>query len=132
MDERARLGAVRIGDDNLGARALRHGGFRRLVNVAVGVAGDGDRLFPSGNKRLDTADEDRRAEHGAVQNRADGAVGTFPHFLEIIFLDALRVRSDGRALDRDAVLFRRVGAVNRHLITRFVAVRQTEIVILRL
>ena len=52
--------------------------------------------------------------------------------MQVVLRHALGIRSDGRALDRDAVLLRRVGAVNRHLITRFVAVRQAKIVILRL
>ena len=106
--------------------------FRIAVDVAIGMTGDGNRLLPSADCRANAADENRRAEDRAVEHGANGAVGRLPHLVQVVLRHALGVRGDGRALDRDAVLFRRVGAVNRHLIARFVAVRQTEVVILRL
>ena len=106
--------------------------FRIAVDVAIGMTGDGNRLLPSTHRRTNAADENRRAEDRAVEHSANRAVGRLPHLVQVVLRHALGVRSDGCALDRDAVLLRRVGAVNRHLITRFVAVRQAKIVILRL
>ena len=44
-----------------------------------------------------------RAEHGAVQHGADGAVGAFPHLLQAVFLHPLGVGRNGGALDGHAV-----------------------------
>ena len=52
-----------------------------LVHVAVGMTGDGDGLFPVLYDGMDGVDADGRAEHGAVQNGANRAVGALPHLL---------------------------------------------------
>ena len=129
VNQRARLGAVGGGVDQLRLAGAGDLHLRVLVYVAVGVARDGDGRLPGANGRLNAADQDRRAEHRAVEHGADGAVGGLPHLLEGIFLHALRVGRDGGALDGYAVFGGGVGGVHRHLIVRLVAVDQTQIVI---
>ena len=75
--------------------------------------------------------QDGRAEDGAVQNAADGAVGALPHLFEVIFAHALHVGGDGRALDGNAQPLGRLGGIDGHLIVRLVAVRKAEVVVLR-
>ncbi len=126
------LVAVLVGEHQL---CLAFGGDTVLgafVDVTVGVTGDGDGLLPVANSRADGVDEDGRAEHGAVQYGADGAVGGLPHLGEVIFLHALLVGGDGGAFDGHAVLLVGVGGVNGDLILGLLALDQTEIVVLGL
>ena len=96
------------------------------------MAGNADGLFPCGNIGRDALDQNRRTEHGAVKYGSDGAVGRLPHLLEIVFAHSRRVGGNGSALDRNAVFPGGFRTVEGHLIVGFVAVNQTEIVILRL
>ena len=93
------------------------------------MAGNGNRLFPESDRRLDSADKNGRAENGAVKNCADGAVRALPHFLKIIFLNALRIRSYCCALYADMIFFAGLARVNADLIVRFVSVPETEVVV---
>ena len=91
------------------------------------MAGDGDGLLPVLHHRRDPLDHDGSAEHGAVQNGADGAVGGFPHLREPILLHTLGVGGDGGALYRHAVRFGRLGGVHRHLVMGALPLRETQI-----
>ncbi len=51
--------------------------FNGLVNVTVGVAGDGDRLLPVADNGFNGVDDYRRAKNRAVKDGADSAVGLF-------------------------------------------------------
>ena len=59
----------------------RNPDFRIPVNVPVGVAGDGYGLCPVFYIGNNPFYQYGRAEDRAVENRPDGSVGTFPHFL---------------------------------------------------
>ena len=102
-----------------------------FVDIAVGVPGDGNRLLPVFHHRLDGVDADGGAEHGAVQDGADGAVRTFPHLRQLgIFLHSLLVGGNGGALHRNAVFLGSIGGVHRHLVPGLIAVEQAQVVIL--
>ena len=104
-----------------------------LVHVAVGVTGDGDGLFPVLYHGLDGVDQDGGAEHGAVQNGTDGAVGALPHLRQLgILLHALLVGGDGGALDRHTVFPGGIGGVHCHLVLGLIAVQQPQVIILGL
>ena len=77
------------GKHQLGLAGAGHAVLGRAVDVAKGVARDGDGFFPGAHHRRDTLDHDGRAEHRAVQNGADGAVGALPHLGKVVFLHAL-------------------------------------------
>ena len=123
------FGAVLGGKDKLGLACAGDVHFHIAVYVAVGMAGDGDGRLPGADRGMHSADQDGRTEHCAVQHGADGAVGAFPHFMQVIFLHALGVGGDGGTLHRYTVLFRGVGAVNGHLIPGFVPVGQAQVII---
>ena len=74
LHQLARLGAVCGGVHELHRAGTGNAQLRVLVHVAVGVTRDGDGLDPVAHARLDARDGDGRAEHGAVQHGADGAV----------------------------------------------------------
>ena len=76
--------------------------------------------LPAAYDGLDALDHDGGAEHGAVEQGADGAVGALPHLFEAVLLDALGVGGDGRALDGHAEAPRRLGGVDSHLVIRLV------------
>ncbi len=104
-----------------------------FIDVAVGVAGDGDGLFPVAHDRLDGIEQDRRAKDRAVQDGADGAVRAFPHLSQLRVLGhPLGIRRDGRALDGHAVFSRGQRRVDGDLILRLVAVQQAKVIILGL
>ena len=102
------------------------------VHVSVRVTRDGDGCLPRAHVRLDALYQDGRAEHGAVQHGADGAVGALPHLLEVVFLHARGVGRDGGALDGHAQALGGVGGVDRHLVVRGVAVLEPQVEVLGL
>ena len=104
--------------------------FGSLVNVTVGMTGNRDRLFPESDSRLNAADKDRSAENGSVENRTNSSVWTFPHFLEVVFLNALSVRCDRCAFYADVIFFAGFSGVNADLVVGFVSVLETEVIIL--
>ena len=79
MDQLARFVSVFIGKYKLRFSCSRNLHLRCLVNIAVGMSCDRDRLFPGAHVRLDALYDDRRAKNGAVENRSDGSVRTLPH-----------------------------------------------------
>ena len=101
----------------------------RLVLVAEGVAGDDDRLRPSGDETRDVRDDNRLAEDGAAENIADGAVRGLPHFLEAEFLDPGFVRGDGGALHAHVFSLDGVGGIDGHLVIGGVPVLDAQIVV---
>ena len=132
VDRGGLLGAVRAGEAQLRLAGAGDAELGGLVHVAVGVAGNGDGLFPELDGGLDAVDHDGGAEHGAIQRSADGAVGALPHLVELVLVHPLRVGGDGGALDGHAVLLVGLGGVDGHLVAGGVAVGQTEVVVLGL
>ena len=132
VDELAALGAVGGGVDELHLAGAVHAHLGVLVDVAIGVARDGDWSLPGGHRRLDALDHDGRAEDRAVEQRADGTVGTLPHLLEPVLLHAGGVGGDGCALDGHAQTLGRLGGVHGDLVVGPVAVLEAEVVVLGL
>jgi hypothetical protein len=132
VDRFGELGAVRAPERQRRGAGAGHAVLGALVEVAVGVARDRDGLFPVRHIGVDAAREDGRAEHGAVQDRADGAVRALPHLLELVFLDSLGVRRDGRALDAHAQAADGLARLGCHPVVRRVAVGKTEVVVFRI
>ena len=131
-DGGALLAAVCTGEHQLCLACTGNAELGALIHIAVGVAGDGDGLFPVLDHRLDAVDHNGRAEHGAVQHGANGAVGALPHLVQLVLLHALGVGGDGGALDRHAVLLVGEGGIHGHLICGGIAVGQAQIVVLGL
>ena len=128
IDGLAGLLALGIGEYQLGLTpGYPH--LRGLIHVAIGVTGDGDGRFPALHYRGNALHHNGGAEYGAVQNGADGTVGAFPHFVEIVFGHAGFVRGDGGAFHRNAVLFIGVGGVDGHLVAGLIPVGETQVVV---
>ena len=123
------LRAIGTGEHQFSLAGTRDAELGALVHIAVGVTGNGDGLFPVFDHRLDAVDHDGCTEHGAVQHRADGAVGALPHFVQLVLVHALGVGGDGGTLDRNAVLLVGKGGIHGHLICGSVAVGQAQIII---
>ena len=132
VDELARLGAVGGGVDELHFAGTGNAQLRVLVHVAVGVAGDGDGLYPVVHARLDARHGDGRAEHRAVEQGADGAVGALPHLLQVVLVHARGVRRDGGALHGHAQALGGLGGIHGHLVVGGVAVLEAQVVVLGL
>ena len=107
--------------------ALRDAQLARAVDVAIGVTGDGNGLFPVAHDRTNAIDQNRRTEHRAVQRGANRAVWAFPHAVKLILRHTLLVRRDGRALDAHAVLLDRLCGLQRDLIGRAIALGKTKV-----
>jgi len=100
------------------------------VLVAEGMAADTDGGRPVGCQAGHVAHHNGLAEHDAFQDVADGAVRRSPHLLEVEFLHPVLVGRDGGALDAHAVLLDSVGRVDGDLVVGFVAVLDTQVVVL--
>ena len=126
----AQLRAVVVGEHQLRLSGAGDAVLHRLVHIAVGVAGDGDGLFPAGHHRLHPGDEDGGAEHCAVQRRADGGVGGLPQLLEAVLLLSLVVGGDGGALHAHMEALDGLRRLPGHGVLRLVPVGQRQVVIL--
>lgn len=60
-----------------------------------------------------------------LQDVPDGSVGRKPHLLQLELLDTALVRSDGGALDANAILLDSLGRVDGDLVVGLVAVLET-------
>ena len=126
----AQLRAVVVGEHQLRLTGAGDAVLHRLIYVAVGVAGDGDGLFPAGHHRLHTGNEDGGAEHRAVQRRTDGGVGGLPELLEAVLLLPLIVGGDGGALHAHVQALDGLRRLPGHGILRPVPVGQGQVVVL--
>ena len=127
-----RLSAILSRIDQFYLAGPRNLHLRAFIYIAVCVSGNGDRLLPVFHARLDSLYHDWRAEYGSIQDRADGAVGAFPHFFQIILCHACRIGSNGRAFYRDLVFFRRIGGIHRNLVVGLIPVLQSQVIIFRI
>ena len=105
--------------------------FHILIDIAIGVTGNGDRFFPVADAGLDSLHHNGSAEYSAVQNRADGSVGALPHFLQIVFRHTGGIGRDGSALDGDTVFLRSFRGFHGHLVIRFITVRKSQVIVFR-
>ena len=103
-----------------------------FVDVAVGVTGHDNGLFPGADIGFDTADKDGGAENCAVQSGTDGRVRALVHCMQIIFLDSGGIGSDCGTFDSDAEPFGRFRSLDSDLIVGLIPLFQAEVVILRL
>ena len=97
---------VRSGDHQFRLGRALHPDFRVLVNVPVGVPGNGNGLFPGRDQRPDALHHNGLPEHRPVQNGPDGAVGAGPHLFQAIFLYPGRIGRNGGTFHRHPILFR--------------------------
>ena len=132
VHELADLGAVLAGVHQLHLAGAGHADLDVLVHVAVGVAGDGDGFHPVAHAGLDALHDNGRAEHRAVEHRADGAVGALPHLLQVVLLHARRVRRDSSALHGHAQALGSLGGLEGDHIVGGVAVLEAQVVVLGL
>ena len=116
-------------EDELGDSRLLNADVNTLVNITVGVTGDGDRLFPELHGRRDGRDGDRCAEHRSVQHRTDRSVRALPHLMQVVLGHTLGVRSDGGALHGNTVLLGGVGGIDCHLIAGLVTMNEAEVIV---
>ena len=96
------------------------------------MATDDDRLRPAGDEPRDVADDDRLPKDHTAEDVADRAIRALPHLGEREFLHPRLVGRDRGALHADAMLEDRVRGVDRHLITRRLAVLDREVVVFQL
>ena len=128
----ARLSAVfgRVDELHLARTGNAHLGI--AIHIAIGVTGKRDGLGPVAHAGLDALDHDRRAEDGAVEHGADGAVGALPHLLEAVLLHARGIGRDGGALHGHTQALRGERGVHRHLVVGLIAMLEAQVVVLAL
>ena len=120
-----------IGEHQLRFSLPRHTVLSGFVDVAVGMAGNGDGRFPGAYHRVDVFHHDGCAKYRSVEQSAQRPVGTFPHPAEVVFLHALGVWRDCGALDAHTVPRNGPGRVHGHLIFRRLPLQKAQIVVLR-
>ena len=98
-----------------------------FVLISKGMSSDDDRFFPSGNEPGDVLDDDGFSEDGSIEDVSDGAVGAFPHLLQLELLDSGFVGGDGGALDAHLALLDCFCGLDRHLVVGGIAVLHAQI-----
>lgn len=81
---------------------------------------DNDGLFPARHQLGDVADDDWFAENGATHNVTDGAIGRFPHLLELELFHASLIRRNRGTLDSNLAGLDGFSSVDSDLIVRLV------------
>ena len=124
------LGTIHGRVNQLHLSRTRYLHLRTLVDIAVGMSGNGDGFLPVLNTWFDSLYYNRGAEHGTVQDGADGSVGALPHFLQVVFLHAGGVGGDGGTFNSHAVLFGGIGGINGYLVVSLIPVFQSKVIVL--
>src|SRR5207248_11103610 len=101
-------------------------GIGSAVLIAKGMAANDDGCRPVGYQAGNIIDNNRLAEHGSVEDIADGAVGAFPHLFQAEFFYTRFVGRDGSAFNAYAVLFDGIGGIDGYLVVGLVAVLHAE------
>jgi hypothetical protein len=76
-----------------------------LVDITKGMSTNNDGLSPVLDEARDVFGKDGLSKDSAIEVVPDGAIGTFPHFLQLEFLDSLFIRGDRRTFDANFALF---------------------------
>ena len=118
-----------VGEHQFGFSRAGNPVFRGPVQIPKGMAGNGDGFYPGAYKGTDTGGKNGGAEDSPVQNGTDGAVGTFPHLFQVIFLHSLCIGGDGGAFDAHMVAFDRLSGLGGHPVIGGVPVGQAQIVV---
>ena len=96
------------------------------------MAADNDGPGPARYHARYVLADNRFTEHGSIENITDRAVGGAPHFLQVVFFDALFIGCDGGAFNADPVFFDGFRRIDGHLIIGVVTVRDTEVMVIEL
>ena len=102
-----------------------------LVYISISMTGDSDRLLPVLHTWVNARNGDRSTEHGTVHDATDCTVRTFPHLVELILVHALGIRGNGSTLHGYTIFLGSLGRIDGYLVIGLVAIRQTQVVILR-
>ena len=132
VDGFAHLGAVLTGEDKLGFSFAGDTEFGVLINIAVSMTGNRNRLLPGTYVGLDRVNHDRGTEDGAVKHGTNRSVRALPHLAQAVLSHALRIWRDRGTFYGNAVFLGRIACVPGNLVLSLFAFRQPEIVVLRL
>ena len=88
---------------------------------------DNNGLFPARNKSGDVFDDNRFSEDGAIQNIADSAIGTFPHFFQVKLLESSLIWSDSSTFDSYFDLLDGLSGINADLVIGSISVFHTKV-----
>jgi hypothetical protein len=122
--------AVLVSEYELACTLLRNSVLCSLVEVAVSVTCNCDRLCPVLDYWLDAVDRDRSTEYCTVEDGSDSSVRALPHLMEMILVHTLSVRSDCSALYANAILLDSFAGVLCDLITSLITYRKSEVIVL--
>ena len=98
-----------------------------FVLISECMSSDDDRFFPSGDESGDVLDDDGFSEDGAIEDVSDGAVGAFPHLLQLELLDSGFIGGDGGALDAYLALLDCLSGLYCHFVVGGIAVLDAQI-----
>ena len=130
MNDLAILAAVGIFEDQLRSAGARHTVLHVLVDIAVGMTGHDNGLFPGADIGINALYQDGGAEHGSVKSCADGTVGALVHSLQIILPDTGGIGSDRGTFYCNAVFFGGFGCLDRDPVIGLVSFHKSQIIIL--
>ena len=80
----------------------------RLVNIAICVSCNNDRLFPGGDIRSNAVNYNGRSKHSTVQNRSYSSIGGRIECFKVILHFSLRVCRNSSAFNANFVFFNSV------------------------
>ena len=96
------------------------------------MTADHNWFAPMWNQPWNVLDDDWFAEYNSTQDVTDSSVRRLPHLLQIEFFNASFVRCDGCALNADAMLLNRTGAIDGDLVVGRISVLNSEVVVLKI
>ena len=129
VDKRTFLAAVLVRYNEFSLCSLFNTKLCILVNIAVSVTCDSDRLCPCRDIGCDALNDDRCAENRTVKDSSDSSVRRLPHFFKVVFGHTGSIWSNGCALYSNAVLLCSLCGINSYLIIGSVSVFKSEVIV---
>ena len=103
-----------------------------LVYITISMTGNGDRLLPVLHTWVNAWNGDRCTKYSSVHDASDGSVRTFPHFVQLVFIHTLGIRSNRGTLYCHTIFLGSLSRVDGHLIVGLITIGQAQVIILSL
>ena len=104
--------------------------LRVLIYISVSMSGQCNRLLPVAHTGFYSLNDNRCAEHSAIQRSTNCPIGAFPHLFEVIFFHTRRIGGNGGTFHSHTIFSGSLRTVQCHLIFCGIAVFQPQVVIL--
>ena len=106
--------------------------LRIFIHISICMSRQCNRFLPIAYTWLNSLYNNRCPKYRTVQCRPNRPIGTFPHFLQMIFFHTSCIRSNRCTFDCHTIFLCGQCTIQCHLIFRFISILQPQIIIFRL